>query len=262
MNWATIRWRSELLEKDTTMQVLLPHVGTPPYPTLYLLHSLKDDSTAWLRRTQLECLVERYPVMVVMPDGYRSFYTDHAEGPPFARHIGEEVPAFIERNFPARRERTARAIGGASMGGYGALRVGLGYPEKFCSIHSSAGSLDRRIEFGPSAVAQSEILKHRPPSFIAEMRRIFGERPAGTQHDVLTLAEACKARSVVPNIWIDCGTSDPLLSATRNLHQEFEAASIPHHYAEYEGTHGWEYCAARLSGALQFHFINLGITAT
>jgi muramoyltetrapeptide carboxypeptidase len=67
--------------------------------------------------------VRELPLIVVMPDGLRGFYTNNAGGPPFARYVGEELVRFVERNFPARPERAARAIGGLSMGGYGAMRL-------------------------------------------------------------------------------------------------------------------------------------------
>ena len=141
MPWAQVHWRSEVLAKQTTMQVILPSVGRPPYATLYLLHGLSDDSTTWLRRSRIEAYVRERPLLVVMPDGYRGFYTDNEQGPAYARHFGEEMLDFVERNFPARPARGARAIGGLSMGGYGALRLALGYPEKFCSANSHSGAL-------------------------------------------------------------------------------------------------------------------------
>ncbi|MBA2464069.1 MAG: esterase family protein, partial [Nocardioidaceae bacterium] len=54
---------SEVLEVSTSMTVLVPQdertglpTAQPPreLPVLYLLHGLSDDSTAWLRHTNLE----------------------------------------------------------------------------------------------------------------------------------------------------------------------------------------------------------------
>ena len=61
MPWAQVHWRSEVLAKQTTMQVILPSVGRPPYATLYLLHGLSDDSTTWLRRSRIEAYVRELP---------------------------------------------------------------------------------------------------------------------------------------------------------------------------------------------------------
>jgi S-formylglutathione hydrolase FrmB len=118
----------------------------------------------------------------------------------------------VERTFPVRAARRARAIGGASMGGYGALRVGLAYSDRFCSIHSHAGSLDRSVEFKINAAERSGILKNRSEEFISEMRRIFGEQPNGTRHDVLKHALDARQRGTLPKLWIDCGTDSTCLS--------------------------------------------------
>src|SRR5258708_9071092 len=168
MPWAQVHWKSEVLAKQTSMQVLLPSIGQPPFATLYLLHGLSDDSTIWMRNTRIEWYVRGLPLLVVMPDGYRGFYTNNEEGPAYARHFGEELVAFVERNFPARAERGARAIGGLSLGGYGALRVGLGYSDKFCSIHSHSGALDRDLDLNSYQTKQTSVIKHRPPQFFPE----------------------------------------------------------------------------------------------
>jgi len=261
MAWSEVHWRSDVIGKETTMQVLVPQVGTPPYPALYLLHSLNDDSHAWMHKTGIESLVRSLPLFIAMPDGYRGFFTDNEEGPPYAQHIGEEVVSFVERTFPVRSERGARAIGGVSMGGYGALRIGLGYSDRFCSIHSHSGSLDRSVEFLLNPAERSGIMKHRPDAFIVEMRRIFGERPNGTKHDVLKHALDAQRRGTLPKLWIDCGVDDYLIEGTRAFHQELPAAQIPHVYHEFPGTHDWDYANQHIAAALAFHVENLGIAA-
>jgi S-formylglutathione hydrolase FrmB len=196
-----------------------------------------------------------------MPDGYRGFFTDNEEGPQFGKHTGEELLAFVERNFSVRPAREARAIGGFSMGGYGAFQIGLSYCDRFCSIHSNAGSLDRRVDFTVTAEEQSGILKQRPDSFIAEMRRVFGPKPLETRHDVFKLAVEAQRRGALPKLWIDCGIDDYLLEGTRLFQRDLEQAGIPHVYHENPGSHNWDYCDAQLETVLAFHARNLGIGA-
>jgi putative tributyrin esterase len=129
-----------VLGQETSACILFPDAGSGPFPVLYLFHGLRDDSSSWLRKTRLEVHAEKLPLLIVMPDGYRSFYTDHESGPAYASHYGKELPALIDRMFPTRAERSGRAVGGFSMGGYGALRIGLGFAEDFCSIHSHSGA--------------------------------------------------------------------------------------------------------------------------
>ena len=261
MPWAQVHWRSDILQKQTTMQVILPSVGRPPYATFYLLHGLSDDSTTWLRRTRIEAYARARPLIVVMPDGGRGFYTDNDQGPAYARHFGEEIPAFVERNFPARPARGARAVGGLSMGGYGALRLALGYPDRFCSANSHSGAVMRfNLALGPTAARSDRLFRKHPPAFYAEMRRIFGRHPLGTRHDLLALVRRARRRHRgLPKILLDCGTEDPLLECNRDLHRDLTAAQVPHLYREFPGQHDWDYWDLRVQEALDFHAKNLGL---
>ncbi len=261
MPWAQVHWRSDVIEKQTTMQVLLPAVGRPPYPAFYLLHGLSDDSTIWLRRSRIEAYARELPLLVVMPDGYRGFYTDNEEGPAYARHFGEEIPAFVERNFPARAARGARAVGGLSMGGYGALRLALGYPDRFCSANSHSGALARfNLSQSVRTARRHRLLRDHPPGFLAELRRIFGRHVTGSRHDLVRLIQRARRRGRrLPRILIDCGTDDVLLDANRRFHRELERMDVPHLYREFPGGHDWDYWDLHVRDALAFHARNLGI---
>ncbi|MBW8782788.1 MAG: esterase family protein [Verrucomicrobia bacterium] len=259
MAWSTVHWKSDVIGKQTTMQVLLPETGTPPYATFYLLHGLSDDSTTWLRRTRIESHVRDLPLIVVMPDGYRGFYTDNDQGPAYARHIGEELPAFVERTFRARAERGARAIGGLSMGGFGALRVGLGYADRFCSINSHSGAVGWGNITGGQSYWEEAQRRGWPVEFTAELQRVFGSAPLGTDHDILTLARRAEKARQLPALLLDCGTDDFLLEDNRVFHASLTAAKIPHVYREFPGAHTWDYWDEHIGDALRFHAANLGL---
>src|SRR4051812_20434736 len=163
-----LHWFSRILDKHVGTYVCLPDAPGAPFPTLYLLHGLSDDYTGWLRRSSIERYAARHSMIIVMPDGFRGFYTDNADGPAYAKYIAEELPAMIERTFPARDERAARAIGGLSMGGYGALRVALAYPHVFASANSHSGAVMHGSRNHPRVGGALDAM---------EFRRIFGERP-------------------------------------------------------------------------------------
>ncbi|MFW6189950.1 MAG: alpha/beta hydrolase [Planctomycetota bacterium] len=235
------------LQKAHHMTVLLPQDAEEggPYPVLYLLHGLSDDDTIWTRRTSLERYVGGLPLMVVMPDGGRGFYSDAAAGPAWERHIMEDVIGFVERFFPARADRQGRVIGGLSMGGYGSVKLGLKYPDRFCSVasHSGAFRMSRRVEEGDRT---------------DEMRRIFGENPAGGADDPFALAERID-RDRLPAISLDCGTDDFLIEENRAFHRHLERLGVPHRYEEFPGEHEWGYWDRRIRQALRFHTDALGI---
>lgn len=259
MPWAQVHWRSDVLDKQTAVQVLLPRVGRGPFPVLYLLHGIGGDSTIWLRHSRIEWYVRELPLMVVMPDGYRGFYTDNEQGPAYARHFGRELIDFIDRNFQTRPVRSARAIGGLSMGGYGALRLGLGFADKFCSINSHSGALARsNADFSHQAEEEG---RHRDKTkeFLAELRRVFGARPNGTAHDVLVLARQALAAGNLPHLMIDCGTEDFLIEDNRDFHRQLEAAGIPHDYREHKGAHDWDYWDRHVQASVKFHCEHLGV---
>lgn len=259
MPWAELHWRSDVLQKQTTMQVLLPRVGRPPFPVLYLLHGLSDDSTVWLRNTRLEWYVRELPLMVVLPDGYRGFYTDNEEGPAYAKHFGREVVDFVDRNFQTQAERAGRAIGGLSMGGYGAMRIGLGFPDRFCSVNSHSGAVGRSdADFSDGAVRAG---KHQDKTkeLVEELRRIFGESPVGTNHDLLVLAKKAHAAGQLPHLYLDCGREDFLLEDNRECHRSLKEAGIPHEYHEHAGAHDWDYWDRHVQDALKFHGHNMGV---
>jgi len=235
-----MRWFSQILEKMVATTVILPDRGRGPFPTMYLLHGLSDDNSSWPRRTRIEWYVRDLPLIVVMPDGYRGFYTDHKDGRPYAKYIAEEVVPQIERCFPAKESRGSRCISGLSMGGYGALRLALGYPDKFVSATSHSGAL---MVGSKSFSSKSQ----------RELRRIFGARPAGTDHDLVELARRCKRAGKGPRIRIDCGSQDQLLDDNRRYHRILEEMDIPHEYDEWPGEHNWDYWDQHIQESIGFH---------
>ncbi len=249
MHVCNIHWKSALLGKKTAMNVLLPETGEPPFPVFYLLHGRSDDYTAWLVNTRIESYAGRYPMIVVMPDGYLGFYTDIEGGPAYARHIGEELVDLVDRTFPTRAERAGRAIGGLSMGGYGALRVGLVHRNRFSSVHSHSGAL---MHGSRPAVDGRE---HIYPE-------VFGTDPQGTAHDLCRLAADAAKAGDAPAIRIDCGVDDFLIEDNRAYREALRKTGMPHTYEEHEGAHDWDYWDRHIPSALAFHARNLGIAAS
>ena len=149
---------SEVLQLSTSMNVILPQPARSRYPVLYLLHGLSDDHTIWLRRTSIERFVDPLGLAVVMPAVHRSFYTDMAAGNRYWTFVGRELPALVRAFFPVSRRREDTFVAGLSMGGYGAFKLALSFPQRFAAAASLSGALD-----------QAGAMQHVDPAWRAEM---------------------------------------------------------------------------------------------
>lgn len=253
MAFAEIRFWGAAIQKASAMNVILPNRKdrAGPYPVFYLLHGLSDDHTICHRRTRIEWYVRDLPLIVVMPDGGRSFYCDAVEGPAYERHLIEDVIGFVDRFFPTVADRSGRVIGGLSMGGYGAMKLALKYPHMFCSVvaHSGCHAVLRNI------ARYGGIPDH--PELTPELLRIFGRSP-DPANDPFALAQRAD-RSLLPAIRLDCGTDDFLLQDNRDFHAHLRRLEIPHEYQEFPGGHSWDYWDEHVREAIAFHCKVLGI---
>jgi enterochelin esterase-like enzyme len=115
------------------------------YPVIYLLHGRGDAMDAWLNASDLldQMIADGSipPIIAVMPDmpssERASYYIDsqytgtlyRAEAVETA-FMNDLIP-HIETTYRTYTNREARLVGGYSMGGYGALRYSMAYPERF-----------------------------------------------------------------------------------------------------------------------------------
>ncbi|HXT36747.1 MAG TPA: alpha/beta hydrolase family protein [Chloroflexota bacterium] len=234
-----LRYFSAALEKMTAATLILPEGRSGPFPTFYLLHGLSDDHTAWTRNTSLERYAAAYPFLIVMPDGGRGYYSDAPGGDAYETAIVRDLVTYVDQTFQTDPRPEARAIGGLSMGGYGALKLGMGYPDLFGSVTSHSCS-------------RAVLWTHESNTDEEKFLRAFGPMPRGGSSDLFALAERID-QAGLPALSLDCGTEDELLEVNRHFHAHLEALHIPHLYREYPGGHAWDYWDRRIQEALAFH---------
>ncbi|HYR57071.1 MAG TPA: alpha/beta hydrolase family protein [Chthoniobacteraceae bacterium] len=244
---------SDTLGLTISFHVLLPQaertgvIARREFPTLYLLHGLSDDHTMWMRRTSIERYAAAKNLAVVVPAVARSYYQNMASGPKYWTFIGEELPALCRSWFPLSAAREDNFAAGLSMGGYGALRLGLAYAKKFAAVASFSGALDlARLE---RDLGKTDVRIDR-----AEWTAIFGERGvAGTDANLFPLVErAAKSREPLPRIFISCGAEDSLLDGSRAFHTHLDRLGVAHTYEESPGTHEWGYWDRQIQRALDW----------
>lgn len=119
------------------------------WPVLYLLHGVGDNTTTWTDRTygDLTRRAAGFPGIIVMPEGGRSYWVDwwlggRREGSNWGSYLLDEVVPTIESRYRILPGRQHHAIGGLSMGGYGAMLLAAQLPTYFGSAVSLSGLLD------------------------------------------------------------------------------------------------------------------------
>ena len=229
---------SEALGGMTSLNVILPQAlaDTPwrgekaPRPVLYLFHGLSDDETIWVRRTNLERYAIQYGLTVIMPDGGRSFYTDMKHGGKYFQYIAEELPAIASRLFHFSSLPEETFIAGNSMGGYGALKLFLTYPERFGFCGAFSASI------------LPMTLPEKFPPMQRELEDIFGtlENYKREGNDLYRLAQKCilEGRSL-SQLYLTCGSGDFLIEENRDFAAHLETLNFPVTFDEDKGTHEW-----------------------
>ena len=250
MAFCELKYFSPALGKMIAADVLLPEGDfKPPFATMYLLHGLSDDHTVWQRRTSIERYVQSLPLIVVMPDSGRGFYTDAQEGMAWETAIIRDLVNFVDTRFQTKTAREGRCIGGLSMGGYGAVKLALKYPEMFCSAVSHSGAV--KFAHKPDFSGWKE--KDR-----AEWTRVFGLEPTNGPDDPYGLAAKLDTAKR-PALRIDCGAEDFLLESNRDFHGYLTEIGYSHEYEEFSGGHTWDYWDVHVQEAIAFHKKNLKI---
>ena len=244
----TIQFPGQSIGKQTAMHVILPP-GKGPFPVLYLLHGLSDDYTIWLRRTSIERYVEGRNLMVVMPDGGRSFYCNDGRpgGPAYEDHIARDVVGFVDNTFRTIAGRRGRAIAGLSMGGYGAVMLAMRHPELFSVACSHSGA----VTFMHAALIGT------PPAVHPDVGALAASLPTDGHYDLFALAQGVGPARSRPALRLDCGRDDFLLKDNRAFHAHLKKAGYRHTYREYPGAHSWDYWDEHIRESIAFIMKNL-----
>lgn len=242
----TVQFQSKLTGRTLPYNVVLPIDYHAPeqtmarYPVLYLLHGFTGHYDDWLKRTRLAEYAKAYPMIIVTPEGENSWYTDSAGVPrdKFETYIIEELLPDVQKRFRTVEAREGRAVAGLSMGGYGALKFGVKYPDKFALAASMSGAVGAASWHNENDLAAASHLRRsllqtfggagHPTKGANDLFRLVRELPAGR------LAQ-------LPFFYFDIGTEDALrlLAPNRALADLFVERKIPHEYRQLPGGHNW-----------------------
>ncbi|NJB83435.1 alpha/beta hydrolase [Wenyingzhuangia aestuarii] len=213
-------------------------------PIVVLLHGVYGSHWIWSQKTGIHLKMKSWiennelePMIVVMPSdglwGDGSAYVPHYTGVDFEKWIVEDVIDATVELIPQASETSKLFISGLSMGGFGALRIGLKHHDKFSGVS------------GLSSI-----------TVLDEMKLFVEEDLEEYQQDEVTqtsvLQTALTHKNNLPKFRFDCGFDDELIEGNRKLHSELEKEGIPHVYKENPGKHEWIYWETHIKETMLF----------
>ena len=243
MDLLTIEHKSYHMRLNTLVTVLMPSErGKTPretaaevaagkkYKVLWLLHGAQEDASACLRKTNIETYAEECgDLAVVMPSGGNSMY---AETPavPFESLFFEELIPTLRSWFPLSDRREDNFVAGMSMGGNGALKMGLLHPEMFSAVACLSASAIRFEEQDEAELRRGGLLQLH--GSLEGMLR--------STDNTWRLTEETAKKENCPGLFLATGDRDKFIERIRYYRDYARSVGMPMEYREYEGyVHEW-----------------------
>ena len=210
---------------------------TKRYPVLYMLHGNGGNYTEWsdsFLPEQIDRMIAANdigPMIVVMPDdGESTYFANWDNGPRWGDYITEDVVSIVDQRYRTVPTSQARAVGGLSMGGLGALNLAFQHPEVFGVVGAHSPSV--RLEPEPSLwFLTGENFWQNNPIWLAE-----------NQTGLTSL-----------KIWMDVGSDDVWLPNIDAVRSVLVAEGLNLEYREFPGPHEAEYWIAHVPDYLRFY---------
>jgi putative tributyrin esterase len=249
----TLRLDSKLMAREMPYRVVFPpgyeakEKAGERYPVVYLLHGLGGHFDNWTDKTKLAEYAARFNFIIVTPEGGDGWYTDSATASSdrYETYITDELIPEVDKKFRTAANRDNRVIAGLSMGGYGALKFGLKYPEKFILAGSFSGAL--------GATALNE--KNAGAWIAKSITGVFGDEASETRKasDIFRIIREMPAEkaNLLPFLYLDCGTEDFLAQNNRDFMNLLVEKKIRHEYRQLPGGHNWIYWDAQVQEFLR-----------
>lgn len=258
---------SPALKKEVAYSIILPEGydrSDAEYPVLYMFHGIGGDYTSWLEYGNVARVMDQMtkkgeiqPFIIVIPDGYLSYYSDTYDGSfLYETFFTKELVPYIDKNYRTRKSVNARSITGFSMGGFGALSVSLRNRNLFGSV----------VALSPSIRTEKQYIEEGPQTgWDNQWGRIFGgvgktgnERLTSyyKQHSPYHILSTLRNSDLKGfGIMLDIGDKEgTLCESNEELHRLLLEKEIPHEWEVRSGGHDFTCWNAALPKA--FRFIN------
>ena len=207
------------------------------YPVLYMLHGNGGNYTEWsdsFLPEQIDRLIvadQIQPMIVVMPDdGESTYFANWDNGPRWGDYIAEDVVSIMDQRYRTIPTASARAIGGLSMGGLGALNLALQHPDVF----GVAGGHSPSVRLDPD-----------PGLWFLTGQNFWEHNPIWLVQNHTGLDKL--------KIWLDVGTEDIWLPNIEAVHQALVDEGLHVEWHEFPGPHEAEYWIEHVPDYLRFY---------
>jgi len=249
------------------------------YPVVYALHGYSIGAGQWTGEIHVPQTIEgafakgANEMIVVLPDSKTlhngSMYSSSVTTGDFEDFIAHDLVAYIDAHYRTIPDRMSRGLAGHSMGGYGAIRIGMKHPDVFASLYVMSPCCLSAREAPPAQVAQAMEAATMPSDsakldFLA--RATLASAAAWSpdpQNPPLYLDLPTKNGIAQPAVlarWaanaplamldqyvfnlrrfhaiaIDVGDQDGLKTDTEELHRRLDVYGIANSFEVYSGTH-------------------------
>jgi S-formylglutathione hydrolase FrmB len=255
--YETVRFKAAHLEgKTMAFNLILPRDYATThrrFPVLYLLHGYTGNYTNWVKLTGIVRYAQAYEELIVMPDAANSWYVNNYANPKmqWENYIIDDLIPYVDSHYRTIASRSGRAIAGLSMGGYGALYLGLKYHKLFAAVASLSG-----------VVASAELSRWDPAVWkmigrdMPKMKKVLLEdfgpvgNPARKAEDPFRLIRRLTPQEC-PALFLAVGEADPFLHENREFVKLLAKLKIPYHYHEVPGGHEWSVWNEEIQPALR-----------
>jgi enterochelin esterase-like enzyme len=213
-------------------------------PVFVLLHGMGGnhldlDRYGLSRRLRQAMIAGRIPpVHFALPDGERGFFVNWYDGThPYEDYLLEDAIPAAEQLLGVTPSRERRHLIGVSMGGQGALRIGLTHPDRFASTSCLSSLVLDRDE-------ARQMLASALIRWTTDAERAFGDGTDAAFSDSQNAFRLAARRSPTPaqKIFLAAGKRERryFRETTGRFAAHLERLGLEHRYVVYDGGHGWE----------------------
>lgn len=225
------------------------------FQTLYLLHGGAGDDSDYVNFTNIVRYADENRIAVVMPCDYNYFYTDDPQGPKYWKYVSEELPEVCQTLFPLSDQPEDNFVAGLSMGGAGAMKMGLINCERFAAVLCMSGSSihpDKIKDFpGPRSGMNQDDADAMPR---IHLDAIFGDLDhyKGSSHDMWLRARLnVEEGKKLPKFFLTVGDQDFAREHLEDAHQLLTSLGYDTFFEVVPGyAHEWSFWDLSLKKAL------------